>query len=52
MFDAGTWEEYLMEFQANAAAAGASPCDIIQLLQMALARELVVAKASEVLHGR
>lgn len=44
MFDMAKWDTYLTEYRINARDAGATTCDIMELLILALNREIVKAK--------
>jgi len=47
MFDMGEWDDYLAEYCLNAEKAGATPCDLLELLMLQAGRLMPRIKAEE-----
>jgi hypothetical protein len=47
MFDMGEWDDYLAEYCQNAEKAGATPCDLLELLMLQAGRLMPRIKAEE-----
>jgi hypothetical protein len=47
MFDMGEWDDYLVEYCQNAEKAGATTCDLLELLHLQSGRLMPRIKAEE-----